>query len=70
MADEIDEKHEKFVADQLAAGRCCGACEMFDNEDMSGAGWCHFKEGGTTCGDTCRHWTDLSPERAELEKST
>lgn len=57
MADEIAEKYERFVAEQLEAGRCCGSCELFAREDATGIGWCLFRDGQSHCSMTCRHWT-------------
>ena len=56
--DDIDVAYAKFETEQIAAGKVCGACELFADEDMSGNGWCHFSDGQTHCGGTCRHWTE------------
>jgi hypothetical protein len=53
----IIEQYAKFEADQKAEGKVCGSCELFTHEDMMGEGWCEFDGGGTSCKDTCRHWT-------------
>lgn len=46
-----------WEASRLALGMCCGACELFTDEDANGLGWCQFSDGQRACGDTCRHWT-------------
>lgn len=36
--------------------RCCGSCKHFDNEDISGGGWCNAADHATACGDDCPKW--------------
>jgi hypothetical protein len=34
----------------------CGACAAFQNEDMTGAGWCATFKRAARCDGTCPHW--------------
>lgn len=55
--DEIDAAYATFEAQQIAAGKVCGSCELF-TLFTDGEGRCQFHDITTECGKTCRHWTE------------
>ena len=58
--DEIEEKYAAFEREQIAAGKVCGSCELFTDEDMNGKGWCQFFDGASHCSETCQNWSERS----------
>ena len=51
---------------------CCGGCEHFDGEDISGAGWCTAADHATACGDRCLDYHDnlFKPNQRVGERPT
>lgn len=37
---------------------CCGNCDMYSGEDMSGSGWCDIHEDPRDCDEYCDDWCD------------
>jgi len=40
--------------------KCCGNCDMYFNEDMTGAGWCDMNEEPRDCDECCESWGDVN----------
>lgn len=44
---------------------CCGSCAFFQNEDITGNGWCGYHNTGATCFTFCRNYKEKEDERLE-----